>query len=433
MPSNPSLSPALSAPTYDLLGVEMSILTLPEAVRRVLAAVEVGKKGYVCVTGMHGIMEARDDAKLQRILNNAFLCTPDGMPTVWLGQAKGHAIERVYGPDFTLAVLQATQNQPVRHFFFGGADGVAAELKSKMEARFPGLQVVGTYCPPFRPLNQIEREELRALVENARADILWVGLSTPKQERFMAEYLSELPVKVMIGVGAAFDFHTGRARQAPRWMMRAGLEWFFRLVTEPRRLWRRYLLQVPRFSSLVFLDFLGLVSHSSESPEMPPTFRLVGIGYTLFPVLAVLWAMSFFLTTFHSGLAVAVPVAGWSLLAMLSAGVSFFLLHMQTTEDRLDRLVPMATLILSIWSLAVALGAGLAIPFAVVFLGDPVAVEIARFAALLTAIPLSTAIGALALCCLVAVKSSVQPPIASCQAGRNVSAPDQPISQPPRS
>lgn len=348
----------------------MSILTLPEAVRRVLAAVDAGPKGYVRVTGMHGIMESRDDAKLQRILNNAFLCTPDGMPTVWLGQAKGHAMERVYGPDFTLALLQATQNQPVRHFFFGGAAGVAAGLKDKMEARFPGLQVVGTYCPPFRPLNPIEREELRALVESSRADILWVGLSTPKQERFTAEYLPELPVKVMIGISAAFDFLIGLAIQAPRWMMRAVLEWFFRLVTGPKRLWRRHLLQVPRFVSLVVLDFLGLVSRSSESPEMPPAFRFAGIGYTLFPLVAALFALTFFSIAFHSGLAAAVPFAGWSLLAMLSAGVSFFLLHMQTTEARLDRLVPMATLVVCIRSLAVALGAGFAVPFAVVFFGE---------------------------------------------------------------
>lgn len=289
---------AQTAPTYDLLGVEISILTIPDAVRRILDAVEQGRKGYVCVTGMHGIMEARDDASFQHLLNHSFLCTPDGMPTVWIGQAKGHTMDRVYGPDLMLAVLKATQHKPIRHFFYGGAPGVADNLKRIVEKRFPGIQITGTFCPPFRPLNNTEKSELLKRVERSGADIFWVGLSTPKQERFMAEYLPQLPVKIMLGVGAAFDFHTGRIKQAPRWMMRAGLEWLFRLLTEPRRLWRRYCFLVPRFGALLLLDALGLVSHHSDDPETPRGFAAVAkwprrilLGFVFLCVLTfVSWA-----------------------------------------------------------------------------------------------------------------------------------------------
>ena len=245
----------------------MSVLTLPTAVESILEAVSRDQSGYICVTGMHGIMEARDDAALQQILNRAFLCTPDGMPTVWIGRAKGFDMSRVYGPDLMLALMEATQKLPVSHFFYGGAEGVADELKAKLEVRFPGVQIAGTYCPPFRPLNEAELAALKAQVSESKVDLFWVGLSTPKQERFMAAHLNQLDVKIMLGVGAAFDFHSGRVIQAPRWIQRSGLEWLFRLLTNPRRLGKRYLVQVPRFASLVVLDWLGLARRSAKNQE----------------------------------------------------------------------------------------------------------------------------------------------------------------------
>lgn len=259
-----SRQPATKAPTYNILGVQMSVLTLPNAVAHILNAVSSNECGYVCVTGMHGIMEARADTEFQQILNEAFLCTPDGMPTVWIGRARGLPVERVYGPDLMLEVFEATRNMPVKHFFYGGAEGVAESLKTKMEKRFPGIKIVGTYCPPFRPLNDSEFTLLKEKILQSHADIIWVGLSTPKQERFMATYLKLLDTKIMIGVGAAFDFHSGRAIQAPRWIQRAGGEWLFRLLTNPRRLWRRYLIQAPRFAFLVLLDCLGFMSHPAD-------------------------------------------------------------------------------------------------------------------------------------------------------------------------
>jgi N-acetylglucosaminyldiphosphoundecaprenol N-acetyl-beta-D-mannosaminyltransferase len=214
----------------------------------VLTAARERRKGYVCVTGVHGVMEAQDDPELRRILNEAFLNTTDGMPLVWLGRHYiGPQVERVYGPDLMLELFAATQDGTVSHFLYGGAAGVAEELKAKLEARFPGVRIVGTYTPPFRPLDAQEEAGLSALVATTKPSLMWIGLSTPKQERFMAEYLPKLDVAVMLGVGAAFDFHSGRVSQAPKWIQRSGFEWFYRLLTQPKRLGRRYLSNNPRF------------------------------------------------------------------------------------------------------------------------------------------------------------------------------------------
>jgi N-acetylglucosaminyldiphosphoundecaprenol N-acetyl-beta-D-mannosaminyltransferase len=160
----------------------------------------------------------------------------------WLAGKKN--VGRVYGPDLMLEVCGLTG---VRHFLYGGSNGTAALLEGKLKERFPAIQIVGTYEPPWRPLEPGEEAALQEQVRRARPDVLWVGLSTPKQERFMAEYLPKLEVTLMVGVGAAFDFHSGKVKQAPRWMQSAGLEWLYRLGQEPRRLWRRYLKNNPRF------------------------------------------------------------------------------------------------------------------------------------------------------------------------------------------
>ena len=167
-------------------------------------------------------------------------------------------MDRVYGPDLMLSLLAESQRNGFTNFFLGGAEGVADDLASRMVARFPGLQIVGTYCPPFRPLTDRERDDLVAMVNRARPDLVWVGLGAPKQDLFMAEYHDVFRTKVMIGVGAAFDFHTGRVQQAPRWMMRNGLEWLFRLGVEPLRLGPRYLRNNPAFIWHIFLQETGL-------------------------------------------------------------------------------------------------------------------------------------------------------------------------------
>ena len=246
-------------PRVNVLGVGVSAINMDDAVAAIATALDRKEKGYICVTGVHGVSEAQSDPKFRAILNRSFLCTPDGMPLVWLGRCRGHkTMGRVYGPDLMLAVMGASEGKGYRHYFYGGTNGTAEELRRRLLRRFPKLQIVGTYEPPFRALNDQERRELKGMFESVKPDMMWVGLSTPKQERFMAEYLGQLDVTLMAGVGAAFDFHAGRIRQAPRWMQRSGLEWLFRLGCEPRRLWRRYLKNNPLFLWRIFCQWSGL-------------------------------------------------------------------------------------------------------------------------------------------------------------------------------
>jgi len=214
---------------------------------------------YIAVTGMHGVMEAQHDPEFRKILDAAGLVVADGMPLVWLGRRHGFDMaRRVYGPELMATFCERTASRGYRHFFYGGAPGVAEDLASRLVSRFPGVVVAGTYSPPFRTLTQEEEREIIHAIKDAHADIVWVGLSTPKQERWMFEHRDRLRVSVLVGVGAAFDFHTGRVAQAPVWMRDHGLEWLFRLSHEPRRLWRRYLLYGAEFAADVLLEIFGL-------------------------------------------------------------------------------------------------------------------------------------------------------------------------------
>lgn len=250
----------------NVLGVGISVLNQRLAREILFDAVRNGRREYVAVTGVHGVMEAQNDPEFMQTLNGAFLCTPDGMPMVWMGRLQGHpSIERVYGPDLMLNVCAHSPAAGFTHFFYGGKPGVADLLAETLRGRFPGLNVVGTYCPPFRALNEAELQELQTIIRTARPDFLWVGLSTPKQEKFMAEFMPLLPeAKIFLGVGAAFDLVTGELKQAPRWMQRTGLEWFYRLTQEPKRLWKRYLLNNPLFLARAAMQLLGLRKYSQR-------------------------------------------------------------------------------------------------------------------------------------------------------------------------
>jgi N-acetylglucosaminyldiphosphoundecaprenol N-acetyl-beta-D-mannosaminyltransferase len=183
------------------------------------------------------------------------------MSIVWLLKLSGHAhVSRVYGPDLSLAVIERGLTYGWKHFFYGGAPETPALLAEKLKEKFPKLLVSGTYSPPFRDLTPIEEGEIARIINQASPDILWVGISSPKQEKWMAKIIDKLNVPVLIGVGAAFDFLSGRKAQAPLWMQRNGLEWFFRLITEPHRLWKRY-AQLPWFVLLVFAQKLGIKSY----------------------------------------------------------------------------------------------------------------------------------------------------------------------------
>jgi N-acetylglucosaminyldiphosphoundecaprenol N-acetyl-beta-D-mannosaminyltransferase len=237
-----------------ILGVQIDVLNVELAVNQIAEWVQADEPRYVAVVPAHSIMDAVDDPAFREVLNASDLSTPDGMPLVWIIRSRGFEyVDRVYGPDLMLAVFGWSQEAGCRHFFYGGEPGVAEALADRMRARFPDLQVVGTYSPPFRPLSDQDEEDINRMIRESQADIVWVGISSPKQEFWMAEHKDVLDAPVLIGVGAAFDFLSGHKRQAPRWMQRAGLEWLFRWIQEPRRLWPRY-SQYPRFVWLVLKE-----------------------------------------------------------------------------------------------------------------------------------------------------------------------------------
>lgn len=251
-PPEPDVPRAREAPRLDVLGTGISAINLAEAVETIAGWVEHGERRYVCVANVHSVMESYRDPALREVMNGSGLTTPDGMPLVWLLKRAGHrSATRVYGPDLMLDVCGASVAAKHRHFFLGGAPGVAETMADRLGARFPGLEVAGMLSPPYRRLTVEEDEALVRTVNEANADIVWVGLGAPKQELWMAEHRDRLDAAVLVGVGAAFDFHAGAVRQAPAYLQRAGLEWAYRLLKEPRRLWYRYLVYNPWFVLLV--------------------------------------------------------------------------------------------------------------------------------------------------------------------------------------
>jgi N-acetylglucosaminyldiphosphoundecaprenol N-acetyl-beta-D-mannosaminyltransferase len=187
------------------------------------------------------------------------MVTPDGMPLAWIGRLGGHKnMTRVCGSELMMEVFKASVTKGYRHYLYGGNEGVPELLKEKMEAIFPGIKVVGTYSPPFRPLTDEEDEAIVKSINETKPDIVWVGIGAPKQERWMSAHLNRLEAPVMVGVGAAFDFNSNLKKRAPMWIQKVGMEWFFRLATEPRRLWRRYLKNNPMFVFLTLRQALGL-------------------------------------------------------------------------------------------------------------------------------------------------------------------------------
>lgn len=246
----------------NVLGVGVSAISTRDALAVIDDAIAAGERSYVCVTGVHGVMESCEDPDLRLIHNRARLVTPDGMPMVWIAWLRGlRHVERVYGPDLMIECCRESVSKGYRHFLYGGAPGVAERLDARLQERIPGLIVAGTFTPPFRDLSEGEEREMLDRIAAARPDIVWVGLSTPKQERWMARYVDRLGVPVLIGVGAAFDFHAGLKKQAPRWIQRSGFEWLFRLSAEPRRLWRRYLSNNPRFVWRYLLQLCGFTRY----------------------------------------------------------------------------------------------------------------------------------------------------------------------------
>jgi N-acetylglucosaminyldiphosphoundecaprenol N-acetyl-beta-D-mannosaminyltransferase len=245
------------------LGVGVSAINMALALETIEGWISRREAHYICVTNVHSIMECQRDPALRRVYNAAGLVTPDGMPLVWLCRMAGLGhVGRVYGPDLMLTLCASSPGY--RHFLYGGQGDVTARLAANLQGRFAGLQIAGSYAPPFRALSGEEDDQVVRLINESGADIVWVGLGTAKQERWMADHAGRLSVPVLIGVGAAFDFLAGVKPQAPRWMRENGLEWCFRLFSEPRRLWRRYLLDSPHFVALVLAQMLRLRRYSID-------------------------------------------------------------------------------------------------------------------------------------------------------------------------
>ncbi len=247
----------------NVLGTGISALTPQVALASISDWIETRQKHYVCVCAVHTIMECQRDPQLQAMVNGAALATPDGMPLVWLAHLDGqHHVSRVYGPDLMLSFCQLSARRGYTNYLLGGAPGQPEELAHQLEARFPGLRIVGSHATPRRPLPADENQAVLDEINRLDPDVVWVGLGTGFQERWMAENRAQLNARVLVGVGAAFDMHSQKVRQAPAWMQRAGLEWLFRLLQEPRRLWRRYLVGNPLFVWKVAGQKLGLQQYS---------------------------------------------------------------------------------------------------------------------------------------------------------------------------
>lgn len=248
-----------------ILGTRVDATSYADATARILQWARAGQSRYVCICGVHGVMEGHDSPDFQRTQNAADLVTPDGMPLVWVLRRLGLKDQtRVYGPDLTLSVCQAAADAGIPVGLYGGTQEVLDTLQKTYRARFPRLRIAYAYSPPFRPLTPDEDEAIVQAINASGTRILFVGLGCPKQEQWVASHRDRVQA-VMLAVGAAFDFHSGRVRQAPRWMQRCGLEWLFRLLMDPRRLWRRYFKNNPRFLWLVLWQLLGGVENRRVS------------------------------------------------------------------------------------------------------------------------------------------------------------------------
>jgi N-acetylglucosaminyldiphosphoundecaprenol N-acetyl-beta-D-mannosaminyltransferase len=258
-------------PAAKLLGISVEALDMELALSRIARELEARRKGYICMAGVHGIMEAFRDSELAAIYAGSSITAPDGTPTVWVGRLQGHkAMQRVAGPDLMLEVFRRKQFAGCTHFLYGGEEHVAEQLRERFTRLYPWARIVGTYTPPFRDLNAEEEDSLIARIRQLKPDIIWVGISTPKQERFMHRYLHLLDTTLMFGVGAAYDFHTGRIQDAPQWIKTIGMQWLHRLLQDPRRLWKRYFRNNPAFLWHIALQLSGLRHYPSTTLEYLP-------------------------------------------------------------------------------------------------------------------------------------------------------------------
>jgi N-acetylglucosaminyldiphosphoundecaprenol N-acetyl-beta-D-mannosaminyltransferase len=242
-------SAALPPASIEVLGVPLALTDYERTMEWMDATVASGGRGYVCVAAVHTVMACQEDAELRAAVLGSDLTVPDGQPLVWAMNALGHDLpSRVYGPDLMARWCERAALTGARTFLYGGRNqGALVQLALNLRTRYPGLKIVGGYSPPHRPLTDEEEAFVVDEIDRSHADVVWVGIGVPKQEKWMAAMRGRLQAPVLVGVGAAFDFHAGLVAQAPNWMQSLGLEWAYRLSREPRRLWRRYVRYNPRF------------------------------------------------------------------------------------------------------------------------------------------------------------------------------------------
>jgi N-acetylglucosaminyldiphosphoundecaprenol N-acetyl-beta-D-mannosaminyltransferase len=246
----PELTPTVAAPdAVDVVGIPLGLIDYDGALDWIESMVQARQRGYVCVCNVHAVMASAEDPELRAALMSSSLNVPDGQPLVWALNLLGHSLkDRVYGPELMARSCARAVESGQRIYLYGGRNqGALVQLALNLRQRYPGVRIVGGYSPPHRPLSAEERAAVVKEINGSRADVVWVGIGVPKQEKWMAEMRSDLDAPVLAGVGAAFDFHAGLVPQAPNWLQESGLEWAYRLAHEPRRLWRRYLRYNPRF------------------------------------------------------------------------------------------------------------------------------------------------------------------------------------------
>jgi N-acetylglucosaminyldiphosphoundecaprenol N-acetyl-beta-D-mannosaminyltransferase len=246
-------------PRTNVLGVGVSAVNMDRALDTIFTWIEENDRQYVCVTGVHGVMESYRSPELRRIHNAAGMVTPDGMPLAWLLKWAGHRnSSRVCGPELMPEIFIQSQQRKTKHFLYGGSTKALALLRKHLLEIAPDAQIVGSHSPPYRALTPSEDAEIVAMINESQAEIVWVGLSTPKQEHWMAAHRAQLSAAVLIGVGAAFDINAGLVQRAPKFLRRTGFEWMYRLILEPRRLWWRYFSSNPKFVALIAMQKIGI-------------------------------------------------------------------------------------------------------------------------------------------------------------------------------
>lgn len=228
---------------FDVIRCKISRVNIERAVSEIRARLRSGNGGYVCFTNAHVSVMAYNNPAYLAVLNQSFMTLADGKPVYWVGRLKGvNGIQQIPGPDFLPILMGCNVDPPLRHYFYGGQPDVLEKLIAVLKAKFPDAVIAGWESPPYRDLSPHEDSQVVRRIKESKADIVWVGLGAPKQEYWMASHLEQLKPAVLLGVGAAFDFHAGNVRRAPAWARTIGLEWLHRLIQEPRRLWKRYLV-----------------------------------------------------------------------------------------------------------------------------------------------------------------------------------------------